>query len=70
MKIIVLHERIHNQPIVVKVNKINAVQKGIEKINDVEEEFSTIIIGNTFCDVKEHIDDVLRKIKKAEEEQE
>lgn len=62
MKIIVLHDRYSNEPVVIKVDAITAVRK----VKDNKEEYSSVNISQIFFDVKEHIDVVMTKIKNAE----
>lgn len=65
MKIIVLHDRYSNEPIIIRVDAITA----IKKIIDVEkEEYSTVNVSQIFFDVKEHIDVIMAKINNAERE--
>lgn len=76
MRIVVLHDRYSNEPIVVRPEAITAIRKTtsiIEKneingnIRD-EEECSSIFMYNIELDVKESIGTVITKIKKAERE--
>lgn len=65
MKIVVLHEKYSNEPIVVRPEAIVAIQKkGVE-----EENCSSILVGTAIFDVKECIGTVITKIKKAESEE-
>jgi len=77
MRIVVLHDRYSNEPIVVRPEAITAIRKTtsiIEKneingnIRDEEEEYSSIFMYNVEFDVKESIGTVITKIKKAERE--
>ena len=77
MKIVVLHDRYSNEPIVVRAEAITAIRKItsiIEKneingnIRDEEEQYSSIFMYNVEFDVKESIGTVITKIKKAEDE--
>lgn len=67
-KVIVLHDRYSNEPIVIRTSVINAVRKAFDRTRDVEEEYSEIMIDTFFLDVKETIGTVITKIKKAESE--
>lgn len=64
MKIIVLHDRYSNEPVVVRPNKINMIRKSKED----DEEYSSIIVDGFVIELKETIGDVMTKIKKAESE--
>lgn len=67
MKIIVLHNRFNNEPIIVRVNAINAVQKRIDIDDDGnKEEYTGVLVGYVDYDVKEHIDVVMRRINALE----
>lgn len=64
MEIIVLHDRYNNEPIIIRVSAINAIQKRLDIIDDNnKEEYTGIVIGYTNYDVKEPIDVVMRRIK-------
>lgn len=64
MKIIVLHDRFSNEPVVIRVDAINAIRK----VKDGEEEYSDLLINGTLESVKETIGIVMDKIQKAESE--
>lgn len=66
MKIIVLHDRFSNEPIIIRVDAITAIKKEIDRVENINEEYSTVHTSQTFFDVKEHIDVVMTKIKNAE----
>lgn len=65
MKIIVLHDRYSNEPIVIRVDVINA----IKKVKDGDEEYSELFINGVYQAVKETIGIVMNKIRKAESEE-
>lgn len=67
-KSIVLHDRFSNEPIVIRASAIDAVRKTFDKTGIIAEEYSGILIGVGFIDVKETIGTVITKIKKAEGE--
>lgn len=68
-KIIVLHNRYTNTPVVIRVSAINAITKILERTeNGEEEEFSDILIGAIPYYVKETIGAVMMKIRQAESE--
>lgn len=62
MKIIVLHDKYSNEPIVIRPNEISVIRK--IKENDIES--SEIIVGQFSFGVKETMGIVMNKIKKAE----
>jgi ribosomal protein L18E len=66
MKIIVLHDRYSNEPIIIRVDAITAIRKVIDRVEDSKEEYSSVNVSQIFFDVKEHIDVVMTKIKNAE----
>lgn len=66
MKKIVLHDRYSNELIVIRVDAITVIKKVIDRVENSEEEYSSIFISQFSFDVKEHIDIVLLKIKNAE----
>ena len=66
MKIIVLHDRYSNEPIIMRVDAITAIQKRIDRVEDSKEEYSSVNVSQMFFDVKEHIGVVMTKIKNAE----
>lgn len=69
MKIIVLHNKYNNGPIVIRVNAINAIQKCIDILDENNrEEYTEVLVGNMNYDVKEHIDVVMRRINAVENE--
>ena len=65
MKIIVLHDRYSNEPIIMRADFITVIQKRIDRVDDSKEEYSTVSITNMCYDVKEHIGIVATKIKNA-----
>ena len=68
-KIIVLHNRFTNEPVVIRVSAINAITKVFERTEDgVLEEGSDILIGTMSYLVKETIGTVMTKIRQAESE--
>jgi len=66
MKIIVLHDRYSNEPIVVRADAITAIQKVIDRVENSEEEYSNIFVSQFCFNVKEHIDVVMLRIKNVE----
>ena len=66
MKIIVLHDRYTNEPVIMRVDAILSFKKEVNKAENSEEEYSNINVLGTFYDVKEHIDVVMKKINNAE----
>lgn len=66
MKIIVLHDRFSNEPIVIRVDAITAIQKIIDREGDSKEEYSGVHITNNLFYVREHIDVVMLRIKNAD----
>lgn len=66
MKIIVLHDRYSNEPVVIRVDAITAIRKVIDRVEDSKDEYSAVWVSHTFFDVKEHIDVVMTKIRNAE----
>ena len=66
MKIIVLHSKYDNEPIIIRVDAINSIKKCFDVIEDSREEYTSIQVGNSFYDVKEHIDVVMTRINNAE----
>ena len=66
MKIIVLHDRYSNEPIIIRVDAINAIKKVIDRVENSKDEYSNVCVSQVFFDVKEHIDVVMTKIKNAE----
>ena len=68
MKIIVLHDRYSNEPIVIRVYAINAIKKVINALDENnKEEYTEILVGFANYDVKEHIDVVMKRIKAVED---
>lgn len=65
-KIIVLHDRFSNEPVVIRVSAINAIRKAFDRTEDIAEEYSEIMIESFFLSVKETIGTVMTKIKQAE----
>ena len=66
MKIIVLHDRYSNDPIIIKVDAITAIKKEIDREEDSENEYSIVFTIPTSFFVKEHIDVVMSRIKNAD----
>lgn len=66
MKIIVLHDRYSNEPIIIRVDAITAIKKEIDRIENSKDEYSKVNVPQISFDVKEHIDVVMTKIKNAE----
>ena len=66
MKIIVLHDRYSNEPIIIRVDAITAIKKAIDRVENSNDEYSNVCVSQVFFDVKEHIDVVMSKIKNAE----
>lgn len=66
MKIIVLHDRYSNEPIIIRVDAITAIQKIIDRVENSKEEYSAVYVSQMLFNVKEHIDVVMLKIKNAE----
>lgn len=66
MKIIVLHDRYSNEPIVIRADAITAIQKIIDREGDNKEEYSGVHITNNLFYVREHMEVVMLKIKNAE----
>lgn len=64
MKIIVLHDRFSNQPIIVRPDAISMIRK----FKDGGEVYSNIVVEGFGLDIKEDIEDVMVKIKKTESE--
>lgn len=65
MKIIVLHDRYSNEPMIVRSDAISMIRK--EK--DDNGEYSTIHLNGYGFTIKETIGDVMVKIKKVESEE-
>lgn len=68
-KIIVLHNRYTNEPVVIRVSAINAITKIYEKTEDGTEEHSDVLIGSLPYTVEETIGTVMTKIRQAESEE-
>lgn len=66
MKIIVLHDRYSNEPIIIRVDAITAIQKIIDEVENSKKECSAVYVSQMLFNVKEHIDVVMLKIKNAE----
>lgn len=66
MQMIVLHNRFSNEPIIIRIDAINAIEKKIDRIDDSKEEYSEISVSNMYYEVKEHIGAVMTRIKYAE----
>ena len=64
-KIIVLHDRFSNEPVVIRVDAIVMIRKCKE---DVKEYTTIILTGGCYIEIKETIGDVMIKIQKAESE--
>ncbi len=64
MKAIVLHDRYSNEPVVIRVDAINAIRK----VKDGKEEYSDLLINSAYEAVKETIGVVMNKIQKADKE--
>ena len=66
MKIIVLHERFSNEPVIIRVDAINVIFKRIDRVENSNEEYSELLVGNSLIHVKEHIEIIMGKIKTME----
>ncbi len=70
-KMIVLHDKYDNNPIVIRTSSIDAIRKIVDQIPDITdkctEEYSMIMIGDGSIAVKETIGIVISKINKVEE---
>ena len=66
MKIIVLHDRSSNEPVIINVDAITAVQKRVYRVEESTEEYSTVHTYIASFNVKEHLDVVMTKINNAE----
>lgn len=66
MKIIVVHDRFSNEPIVIKISAIDTVKKVIDRMEKNIEEYSEISVGNILFCVRENIGAVMIKIREAE----
>lgn len=67
-KVIVLHDSLTNDPIVVRASAIKAVRKVFDRAENVAKEYSEIMIDSYFIGVKETIGTVMTKINKVESE--
>lgn len=65
MKIIVLHDRYSNEPMVIRVDAIIA----IKKCKDGQEEYSELNMNGMYQSVKETIGIIMNKIRKTESEE-
>lgn len=65
-KEIVLHDKLSNEPIVIRTSAIKAVRKAFDLAEDIE--YSEVMIDAFFISVKETIGTVMMKIKKTEGE--
>lgn len=68
MKIIVVHDRYRNEPIIIRVDAIIAIKKEIDGEYDSNDEYSILFVPQSFFEIKEPINVVMTKIKKAESE--
>lgn len=66
MKIIVLHDRYSNEPIIFRVDAINVIHKRVDEVEGSRDEYSNVTVGNMIFDVKEHTDVVMKKINAVE----
>lgn len=62
MKIIVLHDKYNNNPIIIRVDTIAAIMK----TSNPDEEWTSVFLSQTVFDVQERIDVVMSRIKNAE----
>lgn len=69
MKIVVLHDKYSNEPIIVKVDAITMIRK-IADITDENsiDEYANVFVNDYGFNVKENIATVMTKIKRAESE--
>ena len=63
MKIVVLHDKYNNNPIIIKVDAITAIMKAKAPDND---EFTKVFLTQTIFDVQERIDIVMSRIETSE----
>ena len=66
MKIIVLHDRYSNEPVIINVDAITAVQKWVDRVDDSTDEYSCVHTSSFTFNVKEHIDVITTKINNVE----
>lgn len=52
MKIIVLHDRYSNEPIIIRVDAIIAIKKVIDRVENSKDEYSNVCVSQVFFDVK------------------
>ena len=64
MKIIVLHDRYDNEPVIVRPDAISMIRQE----NDEGKKYSNIVVEGIATDIKETIGAVMVKIKRAESE--
>ena len=57
-KVIVLHDRYSNEPVVIRISAIDAVRKNFDRVENTVEEYTEILIGT-----------VMMKIRNAESEE-
>lgn len=62
MKIIVLHDKYDNNPIIIRVDAITAIKNS----SNPDEEYTSVFLSQTVFDVQERIDVVMSRIKNAE----
>ena len=63
-RLIVLHKYCENEPIIIFVESIKAIETVVD--NDIK--YSAVHFGNTCIDVKETVGQVLNKMKEVERE--
>jgi hypothetical protein len=66
MKIIVLHDKYSNEPVIINVDAITAVQKWVDRVDDSTDEYSCVHTSSFTFNVKETIDVVMTKINNVE----
>lgn len=69
MKIIVLHDKYTDEPVIIKVDTISAVRKLRDISTDSPEEYASVMVDHFEMITKETIGEVMKKIKKAEDEE-
>ena len=69
MKIIVLHDKYTDEPVIIKVDTISAVRKLRDMSTDPPEEYASVMVDHFEMITKETIGEVIKKIKKAEGEE-
>jgi len=69
MKIIVVHDKYSNEPIIINTSAINAIRKAFDETDKGKKEYSEIWAKSFVYPVKESIGAVMMKIKKAESEE-